>query len=227
MLKKLKLKNSVVLFIGILIVFIGIFIGTFEYLESKKNKAFSKMNIMLYEREIPKNIEEKIDDSNSLPSQENNDPIVEEPTGDGDDNGSWSGPYVVYNYIGILEIPKLNLRRGFYSLDSPYNNVDSNITVINGSSFPDEENNNLILAAHSGNCSYCYFNTLYKLEIGDIAYLTYAGETHTYKIVNIYIVEKTGTVTIYRNYNTKVMTFITCTRNSNTEQTVYILEIQD
>ena len=59
MLKRIKFKNSTVLFIGILIIALGIFIGSLEYLKSKKDKAFSKMNIMLYENETPKDIKLK------------------------------------------------------------------------------------------------------------------------------------------------------------------------
>ena len=222
MLKRIKLNNSTILFVGIVIIAFGIFIGSFEYLKEKKNKAFSKMNIMLYENEIPKTIENNSNDIEDDGS-ESNPSDVEEPNDDSKNSGS----RVVYNYLGVLEIPKLNLKQGFFGLDSKYNNVDYNITVINGSTFPDTENNNLILAAHSGNCSICYFKTLYKLAVGDIAYLTYGGETHTYKIVNIYEVEKNGTVAIYRNYDTKVLTLITCTKNNDYTQTVYILEIQD
>ena len=131
---------------------------------------------------------------------------------------------IVYNYLGILEIPKINLKNGFYNLNSIYNNVDSNVTIINGSTYPDEENNNLILAAHSGNCSYCYFDNLYKLELADKAYLQYKNKKYTYEIVDIYEVEKDGTVAIYRDYDKNCLTLITCTRNSNTKQTVYILE---
>lgn len=226
MLKRIKLSNSTVLFIGLLIICIGVFIGSFEYLKSKKDKAFSKMNIMLYESETPKDIK----DEEEIPQKEDDENSTSEPIQEPAQEPIPSEnnyQNTVVNYLGILEIPKLNLKRGFFGLDSKYNNVDYNITVINGSTFPDTENNNLILAAHSGNCSICYFKTLYKLEIGDIAYLTYAGEKHTYKIVNIYEVEKDGTVAIYRNYNTKVLTLITCTRNNNYTQTVYILEIQD
>ena len=216
MFTRIKLKNSTFLFIGILIIIIGILIGSFEYLMSKKEKAFSKMNILLYESEIPKNIDSNETVSDNTQQEETLNTTESEV----------ETQKVTYNYIGTLEIPKLNLKRGFLPLDSKYNNVNYNIAVINGSTFPDQENNNLILAAHSGNCSICYFNTLYKLELGDIAYLDYAGKKYTYKIVNIYNVEKTGKVTIYRNYNISTLTLITCTRNSDTEQTVYILEVE-
>ena len=97
--------------------------------------------------------------------------------------------------------------------------------MINGSTMPNEENNNLILAAHSGDCPVCYFENLYKLVIGDKAYITYKNVKYQYKIVDIYEVEKDGTVAIHRNYEKNCLTLITCTRNSNTKQTVYILEI--
>lgn len=223
MLKKVKLKNSAILFLGIVIILAGIFVGSYEYLKAKKDKAFSKMNLMLYESETPKKIVE--DETDQVLDENIDDGYTEEPN-DNNTNESDNVP-LVNNYIGILEIPKLNLKQGFFGLDSPYNNVDHNITVIKGSTFPTEENNNLILAAHSGNCAICYFKTLYKLVVGDIAYLTYDGERHSYKIVNIYEVEKNGTVAIYRNYNTRVLTLITCTKNNDYTQTVYILEIQN
>ena len=169
------------------------------------------MNLLLYESEMPKIVES--DEQIEIPF-DIEDPKTEDPKPQTSN----------YNYIGILEIPKLNLKRGFLDLNSRYNNVDYNITVINGSTFPNQENNNLILAAHSGPCSVCYFDKLYKLSDGDVAYVTYAGEKHSYKIVNIYEVEKTGKVAIYRDISKSTLTLITCTRNSDTKQTVYILE---
>ena len=208
--KRIKLKNSTILLIGIIIVSVGICVGLFEFFETKKNKTFSNMNILLYESEQPLNIVE---------SNKNIENKQEEQIKEQENNNVQN-----INYIGILEIPKINLKNGFYGLDSVYNNVDYNVTVINGSTFPGQENNNLILAAHSGDCSYCYFDKLYKLQIGDIAYISYKNVKYNYEIVDIYEVEKDGTVAIYRDYSKNVLTLITCTRNSNTKQTVYILE---
>ena len=207
MLKKIKLKNSTLILVGIIILTLGICIGLYEYFEERKNKTFSNMNITLYEKEQPENIMEPNEQIKEGKPEENKEltPIIN-------------------TYSGVLEIPKINLKNGFYGLDSPYNNVDYNITVINGSTYPTEENNNLILAAHSGDCPVCYFENLYKLSIDDIAYLNYKNVKHSYKIVDIYEVEKDGTVAIYRDYNKSVLTLITCTRNSDTKQTVYILE---
>lgn len=214
MLKKIKLKNSTTILIGIIIIVAGIVIGMYEYLEERKNKTFSDMNIVLYEREQPQNIEQ-----NSQLQIEDNVEIEDQSENKSTNNDSFQN-----NYLGVLEVPKINLKKGFYGLDSPYNNVDYNITVINGSTYPTEENNNLILAAHSGDCPVCYFENLYKLKKGDEAYLNYNNTKYSYKIVDIYDVEKDGTVAIYRDYTKNVLTLITCTRNSDTKQTVYILE---
>ena len=207
MLKKIKLKNSTLILIGVIILTLGICIGLYEYFEERKNKTFSDMNITLFEKEQPQNI---IEIDNKV-EEEKTEKIEEQETN-------------IDTYLGVLEIPKINLKNGFYDLNSKYNNVDYNITVINGSTYPTEENNNLILAAHSGDCPVCYFENLYKLSLGDIAYLSYKNQKYSYKIVDIYEVEKDGTVAIYRDYSKNVLTLITCTRNSNTKQTVYILE---
>lgn len=215
MFKRIKLKNSTIMLLGIIIISIGVCVGLYEYFIERKNRTFSNMNIMLYESEQPQNI---LSDSNDTLDEEqpNNDSEKKE---DGDSTST-----ITYNYLGVLEIPKINLKNGFYDLNYKYNNVDYNVTVINGSTYPGEQNNNLILAAHSGNCSYCYFDNLYKLQLGDIAYLQYKNQRYSYKIVDIYEVEKDGTVAIYRDYSKNCLTLITCTRGSNTKQTVYILE---
>ena len=212
--RRINIKNSTIILIGIIIIAIGICLGLYEYFVERKEKTFSNMNIMLYEEEQPQNIVEK--DVQGENSEQN---IQEQPQNKEDKNNQQNP-----NYLGILEIPKINLKRGFYGLGNRYNSVDYNVTVINGSTFPGVENNNLILAAHSGNCSICYFENLYKLKLDDLAYISYNNNKYTYKIVDIYEVEKDGTVAIYRDYNKNCLTLITCTRNSNTKQTVYILE---
>lgn len=216
MLRKIKLKNSTILLIGLIFIILGICIGLFEYFTERKEKIYSDMNIRLYESEEPSVIysEEEIKSDN----EENNEIEENEPT---NDNSSGEK----YDYIGILEIPKINLKRGFLDLNSRYNKVDYNITLINGSTFPEEENNNLILAAHSGACSVCFFDKLFNLSINDSAYVYYKNTKYSYKLVNTYEVEKDGTVAIYRDYNKKVLTLITCTKNSDDKQTVFIFEL--
>lgn len=226
MLKKIKLKNSTILLIGMLFILSGVIIGFVEYFNERKDKMFSEMNIKLYANEQPENIEndEIVNDEEDI-VVDDDEPNIEPPTDTPTENPGHQNHESKYDFIGILEIPKINLKRGFLDLSSKYNDVKYNITVINGSTYPDFENNNLILAAHSGVCSVCYFNKLYKLSVNDEAYVYYKNIKYYYKIVNIYDVEKDGTVAIYRDYNKNTLTLITCTRNSDTKQTVYILEL--
>ena len=90
---------------------------------------------------------------------------------------------------------------------------------------PYVDKGNLILMAHSGDAYISYFENLYKLSIGDMAYITHKGTNYSYRIVNIYNVEKNGKVTIYRNYDKTTLTLITCTKNNDSSQTVYIAEL--
>ena len=212
--KKKNKKSSFGLF-GLIIISIGIIIISYDFILSKKEKAFNTMNIRLFDSETPV----EVNDNNKPDDTEVNNQVV--------DNQPKQNMKVNYNYIAILEIPKIKLKQGFLDINSKYNNVDYNITVIQTSTMPDVENGNLILASHSGNSYISYFRNLYKLEIGDQASIYYNNIKYTYNIVNIYNVEKNGQVAIYRNSNKTCLTLITCTKNSETEQTVYILELVD
>lgn len=128
-------------------------------------------------------------------------------------------------YIGILEIKKIKLKRGFYSIDSNNNNVDKNIMVINSSDMPDVNLGNLILASHSGNSNISYFKNLDKLEIGDIASVYYLKNKYDYKLVNYYEVDKIGVVQIIKNNDVNCLTLITCKKNTN-KQLVFIFELK-
>ncbi len=129
-----------------------------------------------------------------------------------------------YSYIGQLSIPKIKLKRGFVSKESKYNNIEYNVTIANEANYPDVPMGNFILMAHSGNAYISFFDKLYKLEIGDEASVSYNAVTYNYRLTNIYNQAKTGTVSIYRNPNVKTLTLITCTRNDDYNQTIYIFE---
>lgn len=123
------------------------------------------------------------------------------------------------NFIAVLEIPKISLKKGL-SLDN--NNINYNIEIVSDSTFPNEENSNLVLAAHSGNSKISFFKNLYKLTIGDEVYIYYDGIKYEFVIYDIYDVLKDGTVEIERYPNKKTITLVTCKKNSNNYQTVYI-----
>lgn len=114
------------------------------------------------------------------------------------------------DYLGIVKIPKINLQKKLYDIQSDLNDVDKNIEIIEGSSMPNIENSNLILAAHNGNTSLGYFRNLNQLTIGDEVIINYKGEKYVYEVSKIYDVLKTGRVAIKRDKGKKSITLITC-----------------
>ena len=129
------------------------------------------------------------------------------------------------NYIGIIKIPKINLERGLVSPYSYQNNVDKNIAFVEPYTLPDKQYGNVILASHSGNSYVSFFRKLDKLSINDEVSIDYKGHTYTYKVVNIYDVEKTGKAVINRNRYKNTLTLITC-RDGTNKQIIVISELE-
>lgn len=208
-------KNKFIIFLGVGLFIIGILFLTSNYINEKVGNAYSYMNNLLLERdekvyEIQEEVSNVEDATSSF--QETKEEI------------KYTDPYLEY-YVGSIEIPKINLSKGFTKIDSPYNNVNKNIQVVNGSNYPDVNKGNFILAAHSGSSYLSYFKNLYKLSNGDLVYINYKNVKYTYQIVNIYEQEKTGKIVIYRDSSKTTLTLVTCTKNSKTKQTIYILEL--
>ena len=127
-------------------------------------------------------------------------------------------------YIAVLKIPKINLERGLVDPNSYLNNVDYNIQILKNSAMPDQRFGNVILAAHSGNARISYFRNLDKLDINDNVSISYKGKIYSYKVVNIYDIEKNGKAQIIRNKNVSTLTLVTCRHNTN-KQMIVICEL--
>ena len=128
------------------------------------------------------------------------------------------------NYIAVLKIPKIKLVRGLVDRNSYQNNIKYNVEILKDSSMPDEEKGNVILAAHSGNARISYFKNLDKLVIGDDISIEYNSVIYNYKVVDIYLIDKTGTAEIIRDKNKSTLTLITCKHNTN-KQIIVIAEL--
>ena len=209
--QKNKTNYKMTIILGVILITFGITLMSNNYIKTKREETFNDLNLLLLDSSIDEvNTEESNDET---PNEE----VDEEPS-----KSDTSNNYEPY--LAVLKIPKLNLERGFYDKTSSLNNVDYNILFHSNSDYPDKLNGNVILASHSGTSSISYFKNLYKLELGDEAQINYKNTTYTYKVVNIYKEEKDGTIAIYRNKEKSTLTLITCTKNDNAKQTVYILE---
>ena len=202
-----KLSNRTIVIIGFVIMAVGLFLVTNDYFTGKKDKAYEKVSVSLFSEqngEVVDNTPQNIAAA---------DIAVKEETKQG-------------NYLGVLKIDKINLEQGFYDKDNAMNNVSKNVTLLGPSSYPDQKNGNTILVAHSGSSYLGYFKNLWQLGVGDLATISYKGKTYVYKIFNIYNDVKDGDVTIYRNKNKTTLTMITCTKDDDTKQTIYVAELQ-
>lgn len=200
-----RISPEMIAIIGSITILIGGFFLSYNYIQSKKVMAFDYISNIFYEQ----NQEIIVSDGEQEVEEE------EEDLGE-----------VTNNYIGYLSIPKINLKKGFLDKRSPDNDVEKNILVVEGSSYPTKDKGNLILAGHSGTGWKAFFNDLYKLNKGDKTVVTYKGKTYTYKITNIYTQPKVGKIAIYRNYDKTTLTLITCTNHDSTTQTIYIAELE-
>lgn len=208
--KEKRISPSVVAIIGAVLTLTGGFFVSYNYIQSKRVYAYDYMANIFY----------KSNEDEEIASQ-----ITEETEGQSEQPEE-SATYTD-DYIGYLTIPKINLNKGFVDKRSSENDVEKNIMVIEGSTYPDVERGNFILAGHSGTGWKAFFNELYRLNVGDEAYVTYKGKKYTYKITNIYKQNKTGKIAIYRNYNKTTLTLVTCTNNDEATQTVYIAELEN
>lgn len=137
--------------------------------------------------------------------------------------------YIVDNsrdYLGIIEIPKLNLRRFFYGFDDERNTVDKNIMLIEKSNMPDKENGNIIFASHRGNSKVAFFDKLHLIEVGDEIIIYYNNRKYIYCYNNRYDAQKNGHIRIVRDLNKTALTLITCKKGTN-KQTVFVAYLTD
>ena len=204
---KKRISPSVVAFIGTSIILVGGFFLSYNYVMSKKVMVYDYM-------------------ANVFNSSGSSVKTTEEENIITDSNNDTSKKYDVNQYVGYLEIPKINFNKGFYPKESEQNDVDKNLLLVKEASYPDVAQGNLIIAGHSGTAWNSFFNDLYKLSVGDTAKVKFQGKTYTYKFVNIYKAPKVGNISIYRNKNRTTLTLVTCTNFDSTTQTIYIGELQ-
>lgn len=204
--KTIRYKSRLYILVGFFFILMGLLIYSGkviynEYLERKDNQKVEEF----LDIQDDKDVDEIYFDTEVIEE-------IEDITTPADDN-----------YIGVLEIPKINLKRGFLSIDNPDNTVSKNIQVIKESDMPDVENGLLIIAGHSGTGRLAFFKELHKLSDMDKVYVYYKNTKYTYTVIDKYEVEKTGRALIKRKKNITSLALITCNQEDKTKQIIYIL----
>jgi len=201
-----KMKCQYKIF-GISFIIIGILlIGVYQYRISRENKLDDEAVDIYFEKQ-----EEALEDIT-------NEEIIEEK----EESKESSEP--LYEYIGVLEIPSINFKRGLLDMNDKNNTVSKNIQVLKDSDYPDVVNGNLIIAGHSGSGRIAFFKNLYKLSKGEESYIYYKNKKYIYKMIESYEVQKTGIVPIKNYENKTILTLITCSQDEE-KQIVFINEL--
>ncbi|MBQ8193586.1 MAG: sortase [Bacilli bacterium] len=216
--KKINFKYQVAA--GVILIVGGTLALLSNYIKEKRDVVFSEMNLTLSMLLEENKVEEEIEPIDNSNEEENDEQIQSE-----EENKKENINYTYEEYLGIIDIPKINLYRGFYNKNSSLNNVKFNLYVLPESNYPDIDKGNLMIAGHSGNYNNSYFANLYKLVEGDEITIHYNNSKYIYKISKIYYEEKDGTVRILRNSEKTTLTLITCTKDDKYHQTIYIAEL--
>ena len=202
---KKMMKNKILFIVGILIIIIGVLLIFFEY---KRDKLLDEIE--------EKSIEEYYIEESEI---KNENTISEKGT-----KKTSTKKVEKINYIATLKIPKINLEKGIVSPNNYMNNINYGIQILEGSSMPDKEKTNLILASHSGTARISYFKDLNKLSVDDVAIINYKNKNYKYKVVRAYDIDKNGKANLIYNKNKNNLILITCRYKTN-KQIIIVCEL--
>ena len=121
--------------------------------------------------------------------------------------------------IGYIKINKIHLNKKLYSIDNKKNNVEDNVTILKGSTYPNNKDSILILAAHSGTGRKAYFNNIDKLKKKDLIEIEINNKKYNYIVKDIWETKKTGTIT-FPKMNKKQLILTTCSKTRDNYQLV-------
>lgn len=194
-------KHNIIKYLGLFLLLCGVFMFTYYSATNKRLDDINNNQIESFFEEVDKEIIEDIKEDSPTTTTSNK---------------------IDYNYIAVLEIPSISLKRGLVIPDSYYNNVNYNVQIIEHSTMPDITNGNLILASHNGSSYISFFKKLYKLKENDKIYVYYQGYKYEYSLNKSYDTPKDGNIEIYRDHDKTTITLITCKKNTKDTQVVYI-----
>lgn len=196
----MKKFGWILIFTGaLMIIFYNVYVSSINIVENEKAEEYIEITSSSEEVE---EIEEVV-----------NEEIIEEEKKE--------EPKYEINYTAVLEIPKINLKRGVVDSTNNFKSLNYAISVDRHSKYPNN-NGNFILYAHSGSSSIAYFKNLNKVELNDDIYVYYSGIKYKYTIIKKYDIEKTGKANIISSTSDKYITLITCNQNRKGYQTVII-----
>ena len=140
--RKIKRNNKLIYLFGLLLIILGLFLLFRNFYDEKEQEQLEKDSIEEYYDNVEIKESEITYENKSIETQKN----------------TTSKKTKKIDYVAVLKIPKINLKKGLVSKDNPLNSVKYGIEILANSSMPDKEKTNLIVASHSGTASISYFD---------------------------------------------------------------------
>ena len=113
-------KNKYQIAAGVILVISGTLVFLTDYIKEKRDVVFSEMNLVLSsfnnEDSIIENTENIDDNNNDISNIDNSNNDTEEDVKE-------TTTYTYEDYLGVIDIPKIGLYKGFYNKNSSLNNV--------------------------------------------------------------------------------------------------------
>lgn len=200
-----KIKNSSksqLIIVGFLLIILGVLLFSSNYLYNcfkNKNEEYL-INNFFEEQQIVTN-DTSIEESKVIQKDKNNNSYT-----------------IKNNYIAVLEIPKINLKKGLFDKNSKSNNVNKNIQILDESEMPNVPNSILALAGHSGNSNKSYFRKLYQINYDDEIIVYYDYIKYLYRVIDIYVEEQKGSISV--NYGGNIIVLTTCAEEKDRQLVV-------
>ena len=204
MLKRKITRNNILAILSIVLIFSCILIKIYDLYKKEKviQKEIEEINYII---ETPKEKEDEKEE------QKEENKINKE---------------LKYSYEAVLEIPKINLRKGLVKSTKNFDSINYAVSIDENSIYPNEIGN-FILYAHSGNSSISYFDNLKYLDINDEIKIYYKGKWYFYNVLKKYEIDKNGMLSIYNDGVSKYITLTTCSQENKNKQIVILGKQKD
>ena len=125
--------------------------------------------------------------------------------------------------IGVLEIPVMELTMPVY-LGASEAHLAAGAAVLGNTSTPiGGDNTNCVIAGHRGWRGADYFRHIDRLQVGDTVKLTNLGETLTYTVADIQIIQPHEVEKIKIQQNRDLLTLLTCHPYASGGQQRYVV----
>ena len=199
--RKVKItRNNIIVLLSIILITICLFIKINDsYRQVKEERNEQNAINELIDKKVDTTIENKVKLSRNMNNKTNN----------------------KYNYIAVLETPKIGLKRGLVMATKNFKSINYAVSIDNNSKFPDEIGN-FILYAHSGNSKMSYFDNIKKLTNNDVVKVYYENVWYTYQIFDKYEITKGTNLKIYNDGKNKYITLVTCSQEDKSKQIILL-----